>query len=102
MAGALAVLPALACEAPFRDQLQSSNSLPVQLALSFLVVGLGEELFKLLAVYLAIGRSREFSEPMDGILYAISGGIGFDVVANVLYISAFGLVAAPLRGTEDV
>ena len=32
VAGALAVLPALAWEAPFRDQLQSPNSLPVQLA----------------------------------------------------------------------
>jgi len=102
VAGALAVLPALAWEAPFRDQLQSPNSLPVQLALSFLVVGLGEELFKLLAVYLAIGRSQKFSEPMDGILYAIAGGIGFAVVENVLYISAFGLVAAPLRGTAAV
>ena len=39
---------------------------------------------------------------MDGILYAIAGGIGFAVVENVLYISAFGLVAAPLRGTAAV
>lgn len=97
--GALAVIPALSWEAPYRDLLQGSNSLPVQLALSFLVVGLGEEFFKLLAVYLAVGRAEEFSEPMDGILYAIAGGIGFSVVENVLYILAFGLAAAPLRGT---
>ena len=99
MFGALAVIPALSWEAPYRDLLQGSNSLPVQLALSFLVVGLGEEFFKLLAVYLAVGRAEEFSEPMDGILYAIAGGIGFSVVENVLYILAFGLAAAPLRGT---
>jgi RsiW-degrading membrane proteinase PrsW (M82 family) len=98
-AGALAVIPALIWEAPFRDLLQSSRSLGIQLGLSFLVVGLGEEFFKLAAVYLSVFRSRHFNEPMDGIIYAIAAGIGFSVVENVLYISAFGLVVAPLRGT---
>lgn len=97
--GALAVIPALSWEAPFSDLLQSSNSLPVQLGLSFFVVGLGEELFKLVAVYLAVARSEHFSEPMDGIIYAIATAIGFSVVENILYISAFGLMVAPLRGT---
>lgn len=97
--GALAVIPALSWEAPFRDLLQTSNSLPVQLALAFFVVGLGEEFFKLAAVYLAAAKSKHFSEPMDGIIYAIATSIGFSVVENVLYISAFGLVVAPLRGT---
>lgn len=97
--GALAVIPALIWEAPFRDLLQSSRSLGIQLGLSFLVVGLGEEFFKLAAVYLSVFRSRHFNEPMDGIIYAIAAGIGFSVVENVLYISAFGLVVAPLRGT---
>jgi RsiW-degrading membrane proteinase PrsW (M82 family) len=95
----LAVAPALAWEAPFRELLQSSPPISVQFALSFLVVGLGEESCKLLAVCLAVWRAEEFSEPMDGILYAIAGGIGFSVVENILYISAFGLAAAPLRGT---
>lgn len=97
--GALAVIPALSWEAPFRELLQISNSLLVQLGLSFFVVGLGEELFKLVAVYLAIARSKEFNEPMDGIIYTIAASIGFSVVENMLYISAFGLVVAPLRGS---
>lgn len=97
--GAVAILPALGWEAPFREQLQGTNSLAVQFALSFFVVGLGEELFKLLAVLLAVARAPEFSEPMDGIIYSIAGAIGFAVVENMLYIAAFGLVAAPLRGT---
>jgi RsiW-degrading membrane proteinase PrsW (M82 family) len=100
--GALAVLPTLSWEAPFREQLQNTNAPLVQLALSFLVVGLGEELFKLVAVYLAVIGAEEFSEPMDGILYAIATGIGFSVVENILYISAFGLAVAPLRGTIAV
>ena len=97
--GALAVIPALSWEAPFQELLQRSHSLLTQAGLSFLVVGLGEEFFKLAAVYLAVARSEEFSEPMDGIIYAIAAAIGFSVVENVLYISAFGLAVAPLRGT---
>ncbi|NLL43665.1 MAG: PrsW family intramembrane metalloprotease [Firmicutes bacterium] len=97
--GALAVIPALVWEAPFRDLLQTSKSLGVQLALSFLVVGLGEEFFKLMAAYFAVYKSDHFNEPMDGIIYAIAASIGFSAVENMLYISAFGLVVAPLRGT---
>ena len=97
--GSLAVIPALIWEAPFRDLLQTSNSPLVQLVLSFFVVGLGEELFKLVAVYVAVFKSEHFSEPMDGIIYAIATSIGFSVVENILYISAFGLAVAPLRGT---
>jgi len=97
--GALAVIPALIWEAPFRSMLQGTNHPFTALALSFVVVGLGEETFKLAAVYLAVFRSEHFSEPMDGIIYAIAASIGFSVVENVLYISAFGLAVAPLRGT---
>lgn len=97
--GAVAVIPALIWESPFRHTLKNLNSLPHQFALSFLVVGLGEELFKSLAVYFAVRKSADFSEPMDGIIYSIATAIGFSVVENILYISAFGLVVAPLRGT---
>lgn len=97
--GALAVVPALSLEAPFKNYLQSSNPLIIQFALSFIVVGLTEEVLKFFAVYLAAGKSQEFTEPMDGIIYAIATAIGFSVVENILYISAFGLFIAPLRGT---
>lgn len=97
--GAIAVIPALSWEAPFRELLQTTNSLPIQLGLSFLVVGLGEEFFKLAAVFLAAAQSEEFNESMDGIIYAIAASIGFSVVENILYISAFGMLIAPLRGT---
>ena len=97
--GALAVLVALAWEAPFGELLQTTNSILVQFVLSFLVVGLGEELIKFAATYLAVVKSPEFNEPMDGIVYAIATSIGFSVIENILYIRAFGLVIAPLRGT---
>ena len=49
----------------------------MQVFLSFLVVGLGEELCKLLAVILSAFRTSEFNEPMDGIIYAAAAAIGF-------------------------
>ena len=97
--GALAVLPALIWEAPFRGLLQSPRVLTTQILLSFLVVGLGEEAFKLLAAYLAAGLSPEFNQPIDGIIYAIAAAVGFSIVENILYIRAFGPLAAPFRGS---
>ncbi len=98
-AGAISVVPALIWEAPFTDLFSASNSLAMQVFLSFLVVGLGEELCKLLAVILSAFRTSEFNEPMDGIIYAAAAAIGFSVVENVLYITSFGLAIAPLRAT---
>ncbi|HHT72670.1 MAG TPA: PrsW family intramembrane metalloprotease [Firmicutes bacterium] len=97
--GALAVIPALAFEYPFRGFLQGELGLGAALWLSFGVVGFGEELVKLLAVYLAVYHSQHFDEPVDGIMYAVTVGMGFSVVENVLYISAFGLEIAPLRAS---
>lgn len=99
LAGAVAVLPALAWEAPFGRLLSVTNSLLIQFALSFFVVGFGEELFKFLAVFFSAYKSVEFNEPMDGIIYAAAAAIGFSVVENVLYIASFGMSIAPLRVT---
>lgn len=97
--GALAVLPALIWEAPFQSLLQAPIGLWHRLLVSFLVIGLGEEFFKFLAVYIAVFHAPEFNEPIDGIIYSIAAAVGFSIVENILYISAFGLVIAPLRGT---
>lgn len=97
--GSLSVVFALIWEAPFSTILQTAKSIKMQLVVSFLVVGLGEETIKFLATYLAIRQSPEFNEPMDGIVYSIATAIGFAIIENILYISSFGLTVAPLRGT---
>lgn len=52
LSGAVAVVPALVWEAPpFGRMLSTTNSVLVQLGLSFFVVGFGEELFKFGAVF---------------------------------------------------
>lgn len=95
--GAVAVLPAAALEYPFRSLIHGELDLVTAFWLSFGVVGFGEELIKLIAVYLGVYHLPEFDEPVDGIVYAVTAGVGFSVVENVLYISTFGLEVAPLR-----
>ncbi len=95
--GSLAVIPAALFESPFRGLILEQTDLFTQLWLSFLVIGLGEEFFKLLAVILAVYHSRELNEPVDAILYGATVGIGFSVVENMLYTATFGLEIAPIR-----
>ncbi len=87
--GCAATLPTLAIE-----QLAGAGivqkSLTAAAATSFLVIGPVEELFKLLAVWVSIFRSRDFSEPMDGIVYAVTSALGFACVENVIYILQLG------------
>jgi RsiW-degrading membrane proteinase PrsW (M82 family) len=53
-------------------------------------VALVEEAMKLLPFLLCIYWRREFDEPMDGIVYAVAGALGFATVENVLYANAYG------------
>lgn len=95
--GALAVGVAAAVELSFSDWVLPEAPLFAQLFSAFVIIGLGEELFKALGVYLAVYRSPEFDEPADGIIYGAAVGIGFSVVENILYALAFGLAVAPIR-----
>ncbi|NMB46312.1 MAG: PrsW family intramembrane metalloprotease [Firmicutes bacterium] len=95
-AGMLAVGPAILLEEPFRVTMETGTMVS-QVLIAFLVVGLGEESFKLLAVYLAAYRRVEFNEVIDGMVYAITGALGFAAVENLLYTLAFGIQIAPAR-----
>lgn len=96
-AGAASVGLAAMLEWPFREWLTANASVLQQLFVAFVVIGLGEELLKALAVYVAAYRRDEFNEPVDGIIYGVTAGIGFSVVENVLYTLTYGLEVAPLR-----
>lgn len=57
---------------------------------SFVFIGPTEELFKLVAVWVAIYRSRDFREPLDGVIYAATAALGFVSVENVIYMGELG------------
>src|SRR5690606_40746705 len=72
VAGMLAVFPAMILELPFKEHLTQPTHLLVRFLVALLVVGLGEEGLKLLAVVVTAFRHRAFNEPVDGIIYAVS------------------------------
>lgn len=95
--GMIAVIPAIAWEQPFEAWFVEPPNVLAQLLAVFVVVGLGEELFKFFAVYVAVWRSRHLNEVMDGIVYAVTAALGFAAVENLLYTATFGLEVAPAR-----
>lgn len=52
--------------------------LPSLLGLAFI-----EEAFKFLIVFLAVRKSKEFDEPIDAMIYMITGALGFAAVENI-------------------
>jgi len=59
-------------------------------AVSFFLIGPFEEFFKLAAVWVAIYRSQDFREPIDGIVYAATAAIAFASVENFVYVLLMG------------
>jgi RsiW-degrading membrane proteinase PrsW (M82 family)/rRNA maturation protein Nop10 len=57
---------------------------------SFLLIGPIEEFFKLVAVWIAIYRTSDFQEPIDGIVYAATAALGFASVENTIYMGLLG------------
>ena len=49
----------------------------------FFVFAVIEEVFKFLAVYLVVRKSRFFDEPVDAMIYMITAALGFAMVENI-------------------
>lgn len=69
---------------------------------AFVVAAFSEELFKYIALYLLIWKSREFNEKFDGIVYATYVSLGFAAVENVLYVMDGGLTTGIMRAITAV
>lgn len=70
--------------------LPSLPGLPGALVDAFLATALPEEAAKLLAVAAACLWSREWNEPMDGIVYGVAAGLGFASLENAYFVAASG------------
>ena len=53
---------------------------------AFFVAALPEESFKLLALWLILRKNPFYDEHFDGIVYAVSIGLGFAAIENILYL----------------
>lgn len=81
--GAIAVLP---CSI-FEFALLSGSATPSTLQ-CFLIIGPLEELCKLMATLLAVGRDRNFDDPADGIVFGAAAALGFAFAENLYYFAS--------------
>jgi RsiW-degrading membrane proteinase PrsW (M82 family) len=69
---------------------------------AFLVVAPIEEVCKYLSVRIKAFRSPDFDSVMDGIVYSVSGAIGFATLENVFYVMGGGIGVGLLRAFLSV
>jgi len=77
---------------------------------AFFIVAPTEEFFKYLSVRIKAFGSPEFNEVMDGIVYGVSGAIGFATLENIFYVFEGGVgtgiarafLAVPLHAMTGV
>jgi protease PrsW len=71
--------------------LMVGREVPFQTLVHMLFVGLNEETLKFFATYLLIRNSKEFNEPLDAMIYAMTVGLGFAAIENIQYVWSGGL-----------
>lgn len=76
----------------------AETTLPGLFAYSVLVIGVIEELAKLLLFCLVVLRFKEFDEPIDGIIYASFIALGFAALENIHYLQYASGIEAFARG----
>lgn len=101
LVGALTVLPAAAMERMIMfflpDRQMPKEVIPL-LFFSIFVIGIVEEFWKYVAVHSTVYQSQEFDEnPMDGLIYGVTAGLGFAALENLFYTTNFGLGTGAVR-----
>ena len=70
----------------FRVQDWASNDLAFGFLGSIVIVGIVQEFLKYAAVRYTIFGAAEFDQPVDGIIYAASAGLGYATMLNIHYV----------------
>jgi len=102
LAGALIVIPILIFENLISIPGEWMEGLPAAAWKAFAVAAFTEELFKYLALFLLVWKSREFNDKYDGIVYGTFISLGFAAVENILYVFSEGLVTGLVRAFTAV
>jgi len=100
--GALTVMPVLFVGRFFDGFTSMFSGLFAAAWKAFVVAAFTEELFKFLALYLLIWKSREFNDKYDGIVYAVFISLGFAAVENILYVFGNGYGTGIMRAFTAV
>ncbi len=68
-----------------RLDLASARSLRRTIFYSFIIIGFGSELIKFIILRLFFYPNRDFTGPVDGIVYSLFISSGFTITASILY-----------------
>ena len=94
LGGMLMVIPAGALELLGKEGLtlaRTSGDLGMIFFYSFFYIGLIEEGLKFLLLAVVVNYRKDMNEPVDGIIYGITAGLGFAALENLLYTRTLGL-----------
>lgn len=100
--GALTVIPILFLEYFLNGFANLFTGLGAAAWKAFVVAGFSEELFKFLALYILVWKSREFNDKFDGIVYAVFISLGFAAVENIMYVTGNGHFTGIMRAVTAV
>ena len=97
--GVLAILPAVIFQIAFIKPVERimGEGIYYTAVFSYLIVALGEEGSKLLALRLVPFRRKAFDDPFDGIVYAVMVSMGFATLENIMYVTNHGIGTGILR-----
>ena len=78
------------------------NTLPYQLLLNFVVIGLSEEGFKFLLLRRRTWQAPSFNCQFDGVVYAVFVSLGFALWENIDYVVMYGFGTALVRAITAI
>lgn len=101
MLGVLSVIPAAIAEYVIigDDMADGLVSLLIQ---CILVIGLAEELFKFIFLFLSTWWSKHYNFTFDGIVYAVFVSLGFATLENLMYVFQYGVGTGIIRALTSV
>ncbi len=102
LGGMLVVVPIMFVEQGLMSLMPFDGKVSQAAWQAFVVAASTEELFKYVALYLLVWRSRHFNEQFDGIVYAVFVSLGFALVENIMYVMDGGFQTALLRSLTAV
>lgn len=101
LGGMLLVIPAGALEALGKEGLVAARGAGDLISLfyySFFFIGLIEEGLKFSLLWFFVRPKKVMNEPVDGVVYGITTGLGFASLENFLYTQNLGLEVGIWRG----
>lgn len=84
--GIISALAAAAIQLILQDTVFTSFNIQETDKVSFIALAFIEEMIKFAAVYVMVRRSKYLDEPVDYMIYMITGALGFAAIENALFL----------------